>query len=436
MKRIKSKVIKFLKDHKMYHQDINFDKTVESFLDDMKHGLEGQESSLEMIPTYIEVKNEVPINKPVVVADAGGTHFRVAVIYFNDQKKPVIVKQYQYSMPGVKHEISKDDFFKTIASYFDKVIEDADSIGFCFSYSVEMLPNKDGRLISLSKEIKAKEVIGQTIGENLNNAMSEIKLNGIKHIVLLNDAVASLLAGVGYKDRIFGGYIGFILGTGTNCCYVEKNSNIEKKKDLNMSGSQIINTESGGFDRCKGGDLDVLYDNSTTNRGLYLFEKMISGISLGPVCLHTIHKACDERLFSTEFIEVLWKLTDLETKDMSNFLYYPYDGKNLLAKACESGNKEDIVTLYHIVEGLTERAAKLTAINLTAVAIKSGQGANPTMPICIVAEGTTFYHLKGLKNRVEFYLKQYLENKLEIYCDIINVDNATLIGAAIAGLTN
>jgi hexokinase len=44
--------------------------------------------------------------------------------------------------------------------------------------------------------------------------------------------------------------------------------------------------------------------------------------------------------------------------------------------------------------------------------------------------------MKGLKNRVEFYLKQYLENKLGIYYEIISVDNATLIGAAIAGLTN
>jgi hypothetical protein len=44
--------------------------------------------------------------------------------------------------------------------------------------------------------------------------------------------------------------------------------------------------------------------------------------------------------------------------------------------------------------------------------------------------------MKGLKNRFEFYLKQYLENKLGIHYEIISVDNATLIGAAIAGLIN
>jgi hexokinase len=92
--------------------------------------------------------------------------------------------------------------------------------------------------------------------------------------------------------------------------------------------------------------------------------------------------------------------------------------------------------LYAVSERLVERAAKLTAINLTAMAIKSQQGTDPVRPICIVAEGTTFYNMKNLRSGVEFYLKQYLENDRGIYTEIVMVENATLIGAAKAGLIN
>ena len=70
------------------------------------------------------------------------------------------------------------------------------------------------------------------------------------------------------------------------------------------------------------------------------------------------------------------------------------------------------------------------------MAVKSGRGIDPTRPICIVAEGTTFYKMKSLKSRIEYYLKQFLENKKGIFTDMAQVENATLIGAAIAGLTN
>jgi hexokinase len=86
-------------------------------------------------------------------------------------------------------------------------------------------------------------------------------------------------------------------------------------------------------------------------------------------------------------------------------------------------------------ERLVERAGKLTAINLSAMVLKSGGGKNPETPVCIVAEGTTFYEMRGLKEKTEQYLREYLGQR-GIYFDIVNVKNSTLIGAAIAGLTN
>jgi hexokinase len=445
VKKIRQNVVSFLRKHQMDHLDVDIDTNVNAFLKEMDRGLAGRKSTLDMIPTYIEVEAEVPTNKRVIVADAGGTNFRVAIVHFDEHKKPVIENLQLFRMPGVQHEIGKDEFFKTMAGYLKDVSGAADNIGFCFSYAVEMFPNKDGRLIRFSKEVKARDVVGQLIGENLNHALAAIGLAGDKHIVLLNDTVTTLLAGVGYKNKTYGSYIGFILGTGTNTCYVEKNNNIKKTlvrrsgseggKGLDLSKSQIINTESGNFGGCHRGKIDAAFDKSTVNPGIHKFEKMISGAYLGPVCLQTIQKACDEHLFSTAVADALWQVPELDTKDMNDFLLYPY-GNNPLANACKNGKNEDILTLYYIADRLTERAAKLTAINLSAMAIKSGQGTDPTQPICIVAEGTTFYQMKSLKPRTEFYLKQYLENKQGLYYEIISVENATLIGAAIAGLTN
>jgi len=435
VKKIKQNVTGFLRKYQMDYLDVDIDLVIDSFLSEMQRGLTGKKSTLDMIPTYIEVGADVPTNKRVIVVDAGGTNFRVATVYFDDRKKAIIENLRLYKMPGVQHEIGKDEFFKIMAGYLKDVAGAAQNIGFCFSYAVEMFPNKDGRLIRFSKEIKAKDVVGQPIGENLNRALTSMGLGDDKKIILLNDTVVTLLAGVGYQNRSFGSYIGFILGTGTNTCYVEKNSNIKKTKDLDLLKSQIINTESGNFGKIKQGKIDAAFDKSTVNPGVHKFEKMISGAYLGPLCLATIHKACDDGLFSTGVANALWQISELDTKDMNAFLLYPY-GQNPLADAAKQGNANDSLTLYYIADRLTERAAKLTAINLSAMAIKSGQGTDPSRPICIVAEGTTFYQMKGLKNRVEFYLKQYLENKLGIYYEIISVDNATLIGSAIAGLTN
>jgi hexokinase len=63
-------------------------------------------------------------------------------------------------------------------------------------------------------------------------------------------------------------------------------------------------------------------------------------------------------------------------------------------------------------------------------------GPDPCRPICIVAEGSTFYRLKSLQAKIEYYLKQFLVDKKHVHYEIVNIENATLIGAAIAGLTN
>ncbi len=436
MEHMKNKIVDFLKKNDMHPEQIDMESCCNIFLQEMNLGLAAQESSLEMIPTYIETQKNVPTNEQVVVMDAGGTNFRVATVHFNEDKQAVIESLQLHRMPGVDKQVSKKEFFETMAGYVKDVADISPNIGFCFSYPTEILPNKDGRLIRFSKEIKAEKVVGQMIGENLNAALDSIGYKEQKHVVILNDTVTTLLAGRAMSfNRNYDSYVGFILGTGTNCAYIESNQNITKKPELDPAGSQIVNIESGGFGKAPMGTIDKQFDKSTNNPGEHTFEKMISGAYLGPLSLMTIQAAAKEKLFSDEIFKELTSIKELTTKDINDFLHKPKDGDNPLSKAVADSDNDRFL-LLGLVEAIVERAAKLTATNLSSAILKSGKGQEPNYPVCIVAEGTTFYKLKDFQSQVEFYLQQYLVEQKGRFYEIIGVDNATLIGAAIAGLTN
>ena len=436
MEHVKREVAAFLAKHGMYHGDIHLDQTCEAFLAEMQAGLTGADSSLAMLPTYIETEREVPRNKPVVVMDAGGTNFRVATVVFPDAGEPEISDFRVFPMPGIKEEVGKDRFFGVMAGYIADIVNKSESIGFCFSYPIEMFPNKDGRVLYFSKEIKAPQVVGQMIGVGLNEAIASTDADA-RQIVLLNDTVATLLAGKAHASaRRFGSYIGFILGTGTNTSYVEQNANITKVTNLDPAKAQIINVESGGFGKAPRGTADMELDAQSTGPGVNIFEKMISGAYIGALCQTTMRLACEEGLFSKAAAEALATLNKTSTKDISEFLTEPEGNGNPLARALTETSREDTAALYFLADAIVERAAKLTAANLSSAAIQCGKGHDPARPVCIVAEGTTFYHLTSMRQKIEYYLKQHLADDKGIHYQIATIDNATLIGAAIAGLTN
>lgn len=135
--------------------------------------------------------------------------------------------------------------------------------------------------------MQAPGVVGQLIGKTLLETLGTPD----KPIVLLNDTVATLLAGKSSSfGRSYDSFIGYILGTGTNTCYIEHNSNILKNTNLRQEGSQIINAESGNFSKAPRSDLDLVFDSTTGNPGNYTFEKMFSGGYFGGLCL-TVLKA-------------------------------------------------------------------------------------------------------------------------------------------------
>ncbi|MFA6905423.1 MAG: hexokinase, partial [Sphaerochaeta sp.] len=196
---------------------IDMKSLLATFLSEMEKGLENESgSSLKMIPTYTEVVSGLAKGEPVIVLDAGGTNFRTCLVTFDEQGLAHIEDFRKVSMPGVKEEVTAQQFFSTFADEVERLIDKSDKIGFCFSYAAAITEDHDGIPLVFSKEIKAPEVIGKKVGASL---LSELARRGYdvskKKVAVLNDTVATLLAGQGApSDTDYSGYIGFILGTG------------------------------------------------------------------------------------------------------------------------------------------------------------------------------------------------------------------------------
>jgi hexokinase len=437
MNRASNSIDGFLRRNRMRPHDVDFRACCAAYLDEMRRGLGGRPSSLPMIPTYIETARDVPRGDRVIALDAGGTNLRVAVVSFDQKGTPVVEDLVRHRMPGSDGELDRDEFFRTMAGYVLPVAARADRVGFCFSYAAEMTPAKDGKLLYFTKEIKAKGVVGELIGANLGKAVAAAGARAPARIILLNDTVATLLAGRNAQPgRRFDGFVGMVCGTGLNVAYVEANSNLGKVSGLDPAGAQIINTESGSFGRGPRGRVDEEFDSTTADPGKYRHEKMISGAYLSSLCLFAARRAARDGYLSAEAGRVLDRVPSLSGRELNDFLLFPDQDTHPLGVVSRTLPPHDARSLYRLCDTLVERAALFVAMTLCAIVLKTGRGRDPRYPVCITVDGSTFWQLRGFRCRVEARMRAFLNGREERAWEIASVEDAPLLGAAIAALTN
>jgi len=419
----------FLEEYHITTADLNLESLVANFISEMEKGLEGSDGSLRMIPTFIEAENRFRTGVLVTAIDAGGTNFRAANVRFSDGGRLEMSETVKQKMPGLNGKVSKKEFFSVLAGYVKELAEVTNSIGFCFSYPTEIFPNKDGKLLEFSKEIQAPEVIGEMVGENL---LSALGMND-KDVVLLNDTVATLLAGKSASfEQEYDSYIGFILGTGTNTAYIESNEKITKKNNLEPDRSQIINIESGAFSKTPRSRIDLTFDEGTANPGQYPFEKMISGGYFGGLVHTALKIAAKDGFLSPAAADKLNSADELTTEDVDRFLEVNSPDRGPILNYLV--NEVDRTAAFEIVQALVSRAATLVAANLAAVILKTGKGTRKERPVLMTVEGTAYYKLNGLKSQIQAVLKEYLSGSNQRYYEFTHVDQSSLVGAALAAL--
>ncbi|MBO4288007.1 MAG: hexokinase [Kiritimatiellae bacterium] len=422
----------FLKENGLDPAGIDREGLLDAFLREMDAGLRGAPSSLQMIPSFIDPDAPVKTETPVVVLDAGGTNLRTAVVSIGKDGKAEIGSFVRGLMPGSKGEISENEFYDTFARFLEPVVASADSIGFCFSYPAEILPDCDARLLKWTKQIEVPSVVGTLIGTGLKRHLAKLGHN--RRVVILNDTVATLLAGksVGVS-RPYSAYVGFILGTGTNTAYAEKTENIVKRNGLKPGATMAINVESGAFKGQPQSRFDAMMDAATIDPGCYTFEKMISGAYLGRIGYTILCEAAGAGILSAGAGDAVRSWTTVANKQLDDFCGGVPEADNPFLDAAFTA--QDAERVIQLCTPVYVRAAILTAVNIASAICKTGEGRDPARPVCVNIDGSTYHRTRTAQFRslVQAELQKLLEPR-GLHYDLIRVDESPVIGAAVAGL--
>lgn len=415
----------FLMDTGMHPAYIDMDECTQAFIGEMRAGLAGEASSLMMIPTYFSADGVIERGGRAIALDAGGTNFRVALTEMGEDSVKILRSEV-FPMPGSRGAITKDEFLDEVCGKIEPLLNDADRIGFCFSFPAEITPERDGRLVAFNKEVTVDGSEGMMVCAEIAKRLEKHGAKRPSAFVLLNDTIAAMLGGMASMQN-GGDAIGFILGTGTNTCYSEKGRNI--KKLGSPSGSMIINMEAGGFAKLKRGKIDEELDSTTANPGDHIYEKMVAGGYLGKLILLTLKEAARSGVVvGTK--ELLAK-EDLELKEVSAFLE---GGKSAGELGRLIADDKDVSAVREICLSLIERAAKLAVCNLAAIMEQTGAGTEA--PVTIAAEGSTFLKTYSFRENFDRYAREYITVRLGHKFNIFTSDNMTLAGCTAAASMN
>jgi len=286
-------------------------RILRDFHSEMQKGLAGSDSSLKMIPSFVDRPTGTETGR-FIALDLGGTHFRVLIVELDGKGHPAVVASGLSVVEKAYMEGTADGLFDFLAARIDDLFAENGidrsahfDVAFTFSFPVDQTGVASGRLIQWTKGFTTRGVMGKDVVKLLTEALARKGLTGLRVAALANDTVGTLVE-KSYTDKDCD--IGVVLGTGTNACYVEKLSNISKWKGGSSTGRMIVNMEWGNFNRLKRNRYDIDLDHESPNPGHQYLEKMVSGMYLGEISRRVIRDLME-----------------------SDFLFRGADGKNRFA---------------------------------------------------------------------------------------------------------
>jgi hexokinase len=392
---------------------------VKHFVSEMQKGLDHDGATVAMLPSFVTNRPTGKEQGSYLALDLGGTNFRVCEVYLEGQCS-VRLRQKKFTIPEECKNAEGEVLFDFLANSVESFLKDSGvvptqqnlELGFTFSFPVEQTAINAGNLLVWSKGFNCTNTVGKDVVEMLNQAFIRKGLN-VKVTALVNDTVGTLISHA-YNDPQT--LVGVILGTGTNAAYVEKIENVKKWKGaIPASGEMIINCEWGAYDEEKAMLPLTQYDNKldaeSQNQGKHIYEKMISGMSLGEICRNVFLDLIQKKyLFNGYLSEELKKPNSFETQYMSrierDYSADLSDTKIVLQDLLGIPNTtaRDRRIVRRIVELVGIRAARLSACCIAGLITQMKKLDGCTVAI----DGSVFEHYPHFGNRIQDALHELL----------------------------
>jgi hexokinase len=334
--------------------------------------------------------------REALVVDLGGTSVRAARVAVGPTPR-ILSGPAVSDLPVVRGvPLSRTNFLAVQTELLGQVCSTRPlPLGYCFSYPARSLDDGDAILLNWTKEVFVPDTEGHRVGQMLARAACAAGVP-VSTPTVVNDTVAALLAGLAGES--VDGYIGVIVGTGTNMAVHLPSSAIPKfPSGLSWPTRLPVNLESGNYSPPCLNAVDDAVDMASKNPGDQRLEKAVSGAYLG-------------RLLAA-------------AAPGSTF-----DGESGSAGVVAQAGGGPLAPL---ASAILNRSADLVAASLAGlVTIHPAQA----QIIRVVAEGGLFWGAAGYVKRVRKTLGRLLPllERSGLAIEIVARENANLIGTALA----
>ncbi|CAO2596140.1 Hk3, partial [Lemmus lemmus] len=365
----------------------------------MIKGLQGEASSLRMLPTYVRGTPDGSERGDFLALDLGGTNFRVLLVRVAEGS--VQITNQVYSIPESVAKGSGQQLFDHIV---DCIVDFQQNqglsgqslpLGFTFSFPCKQLGLDQVRELSPRETSESSagchdNYVAQQLAASF--CMQAVELNVV---AIVNDTVGTMMS-CGYDDPRC--EIGLIVGTGTNACYMEELRNVASV--AGDSGLMCINMEWGAFG--DDGSLGMLLtgfddsvDQASINPGKQRFEKMISGMYLGEIVRGILlHLTGLGVLFRGQMTQGLQTKDIFKTKFLSEIESDSLALRQVRAILEDLGlplTSDDALMVLEVCQAVSRRAAQLCGAGVAAVVEKMRENRGlQELTVSVGVDGTLY----------------------------------------------